>query len=293
MTDRRLLASNGRVAHASLKGVVDAECFVEGSHMSVVSSVAAVLDKPGGARERELRFGDRFLCLEERAGFVFGVSVKDGYVGVIAAYALEAMPDPTHEVATRATHALIEPDVKATDEPVPLSLGSRVHVADVRDAWSEIATSTGAPRFVPTSHLRALSDERPDPVTVARLCLGAPYLWGGNSTWGIDCSGLMQLAYHMAGLACDADSDQQEAMPGKRLPENVELTAGDLVFWRGHVAMATGDGALIHANAHHMQVVEEPAGEAFERIRSTETGDVTSILRPELQKLPEAWPTKG
>ncbi len=290
MTDRRLIPSNGRVAHASLKGAADAETFVDGRRMTVAATLARLTDEPDGRLERELLFGDAFLCLEERSGFAFGVSEKDGYVGTVEARLLADSVTPTHVVATRATHALEVPDIKVPGESLPLSLGSRVRVVGSQGAWSEIAMPEHADRFVPTVHLRPLSAPISDPVGFARSCLGTPYVWGGNTTWGIDCSGPVQLAYHMAGFACAADSDQQEAMPGAPIGNAGDLAAGDLVFWRGHVGMATNAGTMLHANAYHMQVVEEPTDEAIRRIGAGETGDVTSMLRPEKRPLTPDWP---
>jgi len=125
-----------------------------------------------------------------------------------------------------------------------------------------------------------------DPIEVARLFLGTPYLWGGNSGRGIDCSGLVQAAFHDCGFACPGDSDLQEAMPGERLGEDVELVSGDLIFWRGHVALVAGQDMLIHTNAHHMNTVEEPVADAVARIAASDTGPVTSRLRPKRVKLP-------
>ena len=111
-------------------------------------------------------------------------------------------------------------------------------------------------------------------------------MWAGNSGFGIDCSGLVQVAMGAGGLACAPDSDLQAAMPGEHLVEDAVLEPGDLIFWKGHVAMATGPEMMIHANAHHMMVVEEEIGSAIARIAATDTGPVTLRLRPERRPLP-------
>lgn len=136
------------------------------------------------------------------------------------------------------------------------------------------------PGWVPACHLRPLGCWFDDPVAVARRFLGAPYLWGGNSHAGIDCSGLVQLAFHACGLPCPADSDLQRAMPGAAVALD-ELQSGDLAFWTGHVGIISGGGYIIHANAHHMAVAEEPLIEAANRIRDAGHGD-PALLRPAL-----------
>ena len=133
--------------------------------------------------------------------------------------------------------------------------------------------------FVPASHLRTMGNYFEKPESAARLFLRTPYLWAGNTGFGLDCSGLVQAALRACGVQCPADSHQQETMKGTKLEVDAPLQAGDLLFWKGHVSMATGPKSMIHANAHHMMVVEEPTDQAVARIAATETGPVTSRLR--------------
>lgn len=227
---------------------------------------------------RELMFGEVFHRLDEGPGFAFGFAERDGYTGYVEAQMLAPMPEADHVVSARATHALDAPDIKTRGEHFPLSFGSRVSVVGTEGAWSEIATPTGVRRYVPRRHLRPLDTPMEDPVAVARLLLGAPYVWGGNCERGIDCSGLVQAALLACGIACPGDSDLQERMPGEAVAL-ADLAPGDLIFWKGHVAMVSGENRVIHANAHHMAVVEEPMDVAIERIAASETGPVTSRLR--------------
>lgn len=280
MRDPRTTPFNGRVAHTSLKGQVEAERFVEGSALSVIWSVTALRSSPEGGRERELVFGETFVRLDDGPGHAFGFAERDGYVGVVEAHMLAVMPPATHIVKAAATHALAEPNVKTQGEHFPLSFGSRVAAIGQTGDWTEIATPTGVRRYIPTCHLRAKDEPETDPVVVARKFLNVPYVWGGNSNFGIDCSGLIQRARHACGWTCPGDSDLQAAMSGVHLDADAPLQAGDLIFWKGHVAMATGPDAIIHANAHHMAVVEEPIAPAIERIAATDTGSVTQRLRP-------------
>jgi cell wall-associated NlpC family hydrolase len=132
--------------------------------------------------------------------------------------------------------------------------------------------------FVVEQHLEPLAAVAPDFVAVAERFLCAPYLWGGKSVAGIDCSGLVQVACTMAGIAAPRDTDMQERELGTRLAGIEALARGDLVFWKGHVGIMLDGARLLHANAHHMMTAVEPLAEAVARIASRGSS-VTSIRR--------------
>ena len=278
--DRRLLKSNGRVAHGSLRGKVDAERFVDGEARRVVVAKAPLLDAPDGRQERELVFGETFVALDTGGGWSVGVCGRDDCVGWMAAAALGAPVEATHVVGVARTYAKTSPALKAMPEPLlPLSFGSRVRVTGTEGAWSAIDTPDGV-RHVPAAHLRPARTRWEDPAEVAGFYLGTPYVWGGNSAFGIDCSGLVQAALLACGLPCPPDSDLQAAGVGRALAEGEALRRGDLVFWRGHVAMALDSDRLIHANAHAMAVTVEDTDAAIRRIAEQGDGPVTVRRRP-------------
>lgn len=261
MTDRRLTPANGRVAHVSLRGQVAADTFVEGELARVAAPLADLCAAPGGARDRQLLAGAAFLVLERRDGWAFGRAEADGYVGWLAEAALAGWVAPTHRMAAPATHLYPAPDLKAR-ETARLSLGAHLTVTGATGAF--LRTDTGA--FVPAAHLRPLGAWEDDPVRVAESLIGTPYLWGGNSRDGIDCSGLVQAALFACGRPCPGDSDLQAAALGRPLPAGAALRRGDLAFWPGHVGWLADAGTLLHANAHHMAVAAEPLAGAVARI---------------------------
>ena len=244
---------------------------------------AFILAAPHGARDRQLLHGDRFDVLEVADGHAFGFSAKDGYVGYVPERAL-GPPDalgraaePTHAVAVRRTHLHPAPDLHRPPAAA-LSFGARL-AARPEGCWAE-TTWRGAPAFAPTMHLRALGEPMHDPAGVALLLLGAPYLWAGNGSDGIDCSGLVQAALLACGIPCPGDSDQQEVRVGAPLADDEPLRRGDLIFWRGHVAMALDAERIVHANAHAMAVAIEGTAEAIARIEAQGDGRPSSRRRP-------------
>lgn len=276
MSDRRLTPANGRVAAEHLRGLVDAERFVTPEPAAIAVPLADLWSGPEArARDRQLAKGEAVRVYERREGMAFVSAMRDGYVGYVAETALGPPFDATHIVGVPASHAYPVPDMKVPGAR-RLSFGARLRVVAASGRFFE--THDGW--HVPRPHLRPANSPYRDPASVAQLFFGVPYLWGGNSSDGIDCSGLVQAALLAAGHPCPGDSDLQEAVTGAALPEGTPMARGDLLFWKGHVAMAVDGEVLIHANAHHMAVAYEPAGEAVARIEAEGGGPVTAHRRP-------------
>jgi hypothetical protein len=271
--DRRLTPYSGRIAHVSLQGEVSAP-LTEGEAARVVQPLADLLDKPGGARDRQLLLGAAVTLIDRDRGHVFLRSDRDGYCGWLVENAVGSGPEPTHWVVAPSTHLYSDPAVQAK-ETAGISIGSRLAVTGAWGAWAN--TPYG---YVPLCHIRPLDQHAPDPVTVAESLLGTPYLWGGNSRFGMDCSGLVQVALHATGRECPGDSDMQMSM-GRGLAPGQGLKRGDLIFWKGHVAMVVNDDVLIHANGHTMSVAYEGIREAISRISAGGGGLVLARQRLE------------
>lgn len=272
--DHRITPSNGRVAASFLKGQVEADRFVDGDRMQCVAAAADILDMPGGTRTSQLLYGTTFLGLDLHDGYVFGQSTRDGYCGYVQVDLLAPAEGVTHWVAAPQTHIYPAPDMRRTTKGA-LYFGSEVAILGEEGDWSRLRSGD----YVPTGHVLPLAQRLADPVDVADLFLGTPYLWGGGTRYGLDCSGLVQAAWHGCGLDCPRDSDLQEAEIGQTLGADDAPERGDLVFWKSHVGIVTAPNRLLHANAHHMSVVYEPLDDAIARIAAAGGGPVTRMAR--------------
>lgn len=269
--DRRLTPATDRVAHVSLRGRLDRPAWTEGQPLHVSVALVDLLKSPGGARDRQLWLGERFTVVDRDQGFAFGFAEKDGFCGWLPEAALSDGPTPTHWVASPGTHLYPEPR-SASREIAALPMGAQVAVLGQSGKFAE--TTQG---FVPMRHLRALGDWLADPVAVAESLLHTPYLWGGNSRHGIDCSGLAQLAFWACGRVIPGDSDLQEG--ALESLSAWEAGRGDLVFWKGHVAILTAPDRMIHANGFTMSVAHESLAEGIARIVTQGEGAPTSYRR--------------
>lgn len=274
MTDRRITPATGGTAHVSLCDKVAADRYVEGRAAAVAVPLADLCATPGGARDRQLLLGAAVTVIAEEVGHAFVQAAADGYCGWVAVGALGPALAATHRLAAPSSHLYPAPDLK-TRELCAISHGSRFRIVAEHGRFAE--TEAGA--FVPARHLRPVTERDDDPVAVAALYLGAPYLWGGNSRWGIDCSGLVQAALSACGLACPGDSDlQMRAFSETVLPHDIRR--GDLLFWKGHVALAIGPEEVLHANAHAMAVTRERLVDVQARIAEAGEGELLGVRRP-------------
>lgn len=268
--DRRLTPATDRVALR--RSGIDRDRITEGRPMRLAAPVADLLCAPGGARDRQLLHGADVTLIEDRDGWAFVQAAADGYCGWVARTALtDECPPITHRVTAPATHLYPAPDLKQPERG-SLPLGARLSVAGVENRFARLADGS----FVPLQHI----SDRPaeDPAELALRLLGTPYLWGGNSRWGIDCSGLAQAALHACGIACPGDSDLQRVA----FPEADQIRRGDLLFWPGHVALALDAHAMVHATAWTMSVITEDISAAIARIDAAGEGPFLGARRPRL-----------
>lgn len=273
--DRRVTAARPDLAAAGLEGRVEAARFVSGSRRGVIEGAAPLrrAPSPGASLETEALYGEAVVVYEERDGWAWAQLERDDYVGFLPVGALGAPVEPDHRIAVPRSFAYPGPSIKLPPA-LALSLGARLAIV-ARDGDFAV-TAEGL--HIYDGHLVPLAAKAPDFVAVAECFLEAPYLWGGRTSAGIDCSGLVQTALAEAGVKAPRDSDMQEAALGAPVACDENLTSlrrGDLVFWKGHVGIMRDTQTILHANGYAMRVASEPLRAARERT----SGPITSIRR--------------
>ncbi len=276
MSDARTRLIRNGVACVSLEGLEPADAYRAASVRSVDAPVAPLRNAPEAAAEQvsQLLYGEAFRILETAGGCAYGQSLRDGYVGYLD---LERLAPVARRAGLRVcairTYAFTAPSIKS----LAYGLYSLNSLIEAEDRQGRFVKARGGGWFI-ADHLAPVGQVSDDPAAVAQRFLGAPYLWGGVESLGLDCSGLVQQSLRACGLACPRDSDQQQHV-GQRVAARSALRRSDLVFWRGHVALMLDGERMIHANAHHMAVAIESLDQACLRIAANGGGEITAMRR--------------
>jgi cell wall-associated NlpC family hydrolase len=276
LPDPRRCAYRADLAAEELRGVVEAPRYVRGAPRQIAAPSLPLRREPrfDSLLETEALLGETVMLFDEREGWAWVQLTRDGYVGYMPSEGLTRnLGVPTHRIRALRTYVYPEPDGKTPPLSL-LSLNALVTVADSRGRFLELADGG----YVFAEHLVPIDKFARDFVEVAEAFIGTPYLWGGRTSVGLDCSGLVQLALEAAGRSAPRDADLQEAELGRPLRKGERLRRGDLVFWEGHVGIMTSGMDLLHANAFHMAVEREPFTKAKRRIREAGFA-VTSVRR--------------
>jgi len=260
MDDPRLTPARPDLAAKYLEGKVKAKRFVIGEEFEIVDALAPLREGPSSDAMllTQALMGERVTIYDRNGeGFAWGQLNSDGYVGWLPDRTL-AKPTgkPTHKITALRTFAFPGPSIKLP--PVDtLVMGATIAV--IRDGW-----------HLPLPHVGRIDRHADDFVGVAEQFAGTPYLWGGKSSLGIDCSGLVQVSLNAAGTGCPRDSDMQQDSLGRALDasESKRLQRGDLIFWKGHVAIVRNADTIVHAHAHHMATTIENTSNAIARIKA-------------------------
>ena len=279
MDDPRLTPARPELAAKHLEGKIKAARFVQGEVFEISDAIAPLREAPScdATLLTQALKGERVTIYDRNSeGFAWGQLNSDGYVGWLADRALtKPLGDPTHKVTALRTFAFPGPSIKLPPAAT-LPMGALVTV--LRENGAFAVTREGW--YLPRLHVGGVDRHDDDFVAVAERFVGTPYLWGGKSSFGIDCSGLVQVALNAAGTGCPRDSDMQQDGLGRALdPAQPEkLQRGDLIFWKGHVAIVRDADTIVHANAHHMLTVIENTRDAIARIKAAGS-EIVAIKR--------------
>jgi cell wall-associated NlpC family hydrolase len=279
--DPRLNAYRRDLADVALRHRIDAPNYTEGRPGRISAGRAPLLCEAnsGSRMGSELLFGESVSVFETRGGWSWVQSREDGYVGYLRADAVgEAGGTVTHVISVLRTFLFSEPDIKAPVLEV-LSMNSPIRVTATKEKF--VVVEGGG--CIWADHIAGLQDYEEDHAAVALRFLGTPYLWGGRSSIGLDCSGLVQMALARCGREAPRDSDMQSRQVGVEVPfdgSESALRHGDLVFWDGHVGFWLEGGDFVHANATDMMVSRGRFAEIARRIREATGGDITLVRRP-------------
>jgi cell wall-associated NlpC family hydrolase len=269
MADKRLTPARPDLAAAHLKGKVQAERFVEGWTADIAVGRASLRSRPSpdASQDSELLFGEQVTVYEQKDGWAWVQARNDLYVGYIRS---DVLGDT--QVRTLRVSALMAPVFSAANLKTPvrdlLPMNANVPVLGREGDYLNIGTG-----FVHQRHL--LPEAEKDFVAIAERFLGAPYVWGGKTAAGLDCSGLIQTALQAVGKAAPRDTDMMEKALGDAIAIGA-MRRGDLIFWKGHMGVMLDETRLLHSNAHHMMVAIEPLDDAVARIGA---GPVTAVKR--------------
>jgi len=264
--DRRITAARPDLAAAHLKGIVAAERYREGRIKQVAVASIGLRSGPGldAPLETELLFGEIFSVYELKNRWVWGQGALDSHVGYAPADSFsDTVTMPTHRVTARATPLLMAPDVKQPSRAI-LPMNAKLAISEMGDRFSRVADGA----YVSSAHIAPLASHAADWVAIAEAFLGTPYVWGGKTFAGIDCSGLVQTALEAAGISAPRDTDLMEKALGAPIALDAPLQRGDLIFWKGHMGAMLDGARLIHASALAMQVVIEDFAAARARIEA-------------------------
>lgn len=278
--DPRLTPARPDLAAAQLRGKVEAADYAEGRALHVCVGTADLRHAPApdAPLDTQALFGDDVMLYEDHEGWGWVQLARDGYVGYMSMAALaEGRITPTHRVTVNGSFVYPGPDLRLPARDA-LPLGASVRVRATKGAFAQIDDAA----FVFSGHLSPTGERQKDFVAVAERLLHAPYLWGGKTSLGLDCSGLVQISLGAAGIDAPRDTDLQEQALGLPIAVDTELAGlqrGDLVFWRGHVGIMRDETTLLHANAHHMLVASEPLRIARDRILAKTSQPITAIKR--------------
>lgn len=288
--DPRITPVRDDLAADSLRAQFPGRRYAQGETHQVIGDGVSLRFTPStsAATESQLVYGETFTVYEDRNGWAWGRNERDGYVGYVPSNCLrDEVSETDHQVVTRSTYLYPAPDIKMPPS-AKISMSAQVKAVDVEGNFLQIDSG----EWIFARHLVQTAYIMPDLISTAFKFMGTPYLWGGRSCHGLDCSSLVQFALRMAGIDVPRDSDLQAAAIGVEVPmknpnDLSGIEDGDLIFFPGHVGFYVEHWRFLHANAYDMQVSVHNLSDVLDRANAEDAG-ITCIrrsgIRPERRK---------
>ena len=260
--DTRITPIRRDLASTAYKAIVKRKKYVTAKLATVKSAFTPLYSNKGSKLSTQLLYGEECDVFETKNGWSWIQSRRDNYVGYTPTINLtRKIYKPNSKVISLRTVIYTKPDIKSVTKGY-LSFNSLVEVIKIKGKYSLIKNLG----WCPSLDLVKIKSSKFNHIDLSKQYLDTPYLWGGRDSMGIDCSGLVQNLHQINNRPFPRDTDMQEMFVTNEVKYEKDLKAGDLVFWKGHVAMMIDNSNIIHANAFHMKTAIEPLSTAKKRI---------------------------
>jgi len=220
----------------------------------------------------QLLYGDSFKIIKKKGSWIKIKNNSDGYKGFIKKKNFPLNKKNTHKVCNLFANLYIKPNLKFKIKK-KISFGSKISVTEKKNNFYKFDNF-----WIKKNDLKKIKYKTKDIFKGLNKFMGTKYVWGGKHFSGVDCSGLVQLFFNFNNRFCPRDTKDQIKY-FKRKIKIKNIRKNDLIFWKGHVAIAISNRKLIHAYGPSKSTVAMPIKKTIDRIYKTTRLKVIGIRR--------------